>query len=220
MPRGNRHGFREFFPFATLVQKRLSELYEPAGIRAEAIKTTVALDVSYSKDVAYTAAVVYRVSDSKVLEVQREEYGVHFPYIPGYLYMREAPAILRILAQVESDYDVVLVDAHGRLHPRGAGLATIVGVLLDRPVIGIAKSLLTGEIRGRGEVRPIYLGEEVEGWYVRNGKAFYASPGNKIAVNEVRRWLRMRMNSYPKELTEADLLSKKLRETSEAEGPS
>ncbi|MGA1974322.1 MAG: endonuclease V [Conexivisphaerales archaeon] len=220
MPSKSRPSFKDFFPYATLVQSALAKLYVPSGIKADDIKATAALDVSYSKDRAYTVAVVWSPEDGKAMEVQTGVYGVHFPYIPGYLHMREAPPLLRILSQVESAYDLILVDAHGRLHPRRAGLATIVGVLTGKPTIGVAKSLLTGEIKGVGKVRPIHLGGEVEGLYVCEGRAFYASPGNLMSIEEIERWLRARGLKYPDELTMADALSKKLRVTSESADPS
>ncbi len=198
----------------------MARLYLPSGIRAEEVMTTVALDVSYSKDKAFAAAVVCQAKGEKVVEVETGVFGVHFPYIPGYLYLREAPSLLRILAQVESDYDLILVDAHGRLHPRKAGLATIVGVLMEKPTVGVAKSMLTGEIRGAGPVRPVFLRGQVEGLCLKDGRTFYASPGNMMSIEEIEKWLGSRDNAYPKELVRADALSKELRVTSEAAGPS
>jgi len=220
MPRKSRPAFRDFFPYATLVQRELARLYQPSGIRAEEAKTTVALDVSYSKEKAYAAAVVCQAKGEKIVEMQTGAYDVHFPYIPGYLYLREAPSLLRVLAQVESSYDLILVDAHGRLHPRKAGLATIVGVLMEKPTVGVAKSMLTGEIRGAGRVRQVYLRGEAEGLCVRDGRTFYASPGNMMSVEEMSKWLGSRDYAYPRELVRADALSKELRVTSEAANPS
>jgi deoxyribonuclease V len=220
MPQKGKRTFGDLLPFATLVQKVIAGLYKSSGIHHDEAKVTLALDVAYTKDRAYAAAVVYDVGRNKIIEEQAQDYGVHFPYVPGYLYLREAPPLLRIMALVESTYDLILIDAHGRLHPRRAGLATIVGVLAEKPTVGLAKSLLKGEVRGRGKVRPVYLGGEVEGWYVSCGRPFYASPGNLMSLQEVRKWLRSRGNEYPSELIEADRLSKELKATSEAEGPS
>ncbi len=220
MPPKGRPSFKEFFPYATLVQKRLASMYVPEGVASGDIDTTVALDVSYSKEKAYAAAVVYSAAKGKVVEEQTGEYGVHFPYIPGYLYMREAPPVLRVLSLVETQYDLILIDAHGRLHPRGAGLATIIGVLTERPTVGIAKSLLVGEVKGKGLVKPILLRGVEEGLYVKDGKAYYVSPGNLISLKEIRAWLATRDYRYPEELVRADALSKRLRGTSEAAGPS
>jgi deoxyribonuclease V len=216
MPPKSRPAFRDFFPYATLLQRELAKLYKRSGIKAGEVRRTVALDVSYSKEKAFAAAVVWDVKGAQAIEEQTGVFGVHFPYIPGYLYLREAPPLLRVLSQVESDYDLILVDAHGRLHPRKAGLATIVGVLMERPTVGIAKSMLTGEIRGAGRVRPIYLRGEVEGLSVSDGKTYYASPGNMMPIGEIEQWLAVRGFVYPTELVRADTLSKQLRVTSES----
>jgi deoxyribonuclease V len=113
---------------------------------------------------------------------------------------------------------MILVDAHGRLHPRRAGLATIVGVLMERPTVGIAKSRLTGEVRGEGMISPVFLRGKVEGLCIRNGKEFYVSPGNMISLDEIKKWLESRECKYPEELVEADARSKALRATSESVG--
>jgi deoxyinosine 3'endonuclease (endonuclease V) len=91
MPRTGKPAFGDFFPYATLVQRHLARLYAPAGMRAVEVRTTVALDVSYSGERAFAVAVVYDADRGKILEVQSGEYGVHFPYIPGYLYLRGLP---------------------------------------------------------------------------------------------------------------------------------
>jgi deoxyribonuclease V len=212
--------YRDLFPFATYVQLRLAKLYVGKGLKAEEAKTTVAVDVSYDAEKAYAAAVVYRPSLGRVLEVQTQGYDVHFPYVPGYLYLREAPAVLRTLMAVESSYDLILVDAHGRLHPRRAGLATIVGVLMDRPTVGVAKSILKGKVGGTGKVRPVFIDGKVEGWFVDGDRPFYVSPGNRMGLMEVKKWIKGRGCVYPVELVEADRLSRELRGTSGSRGPS
>jgi hypothetical protein len=69
-------------------------------------------------------------------------------------------------------------------------------------------------------VRPVYLRGEVEGLCLRDGRTFYASPGNMMSIGEIEKWLGGRGYAYPRELVRADTLSKELRVTSEAGGPS
>src|SRR5215471_7425012 len=65
-----------------------------------------------------------------------------FPYIPGLLSFREAPALLQVFAQLDTTPDVVVFDGQGIAHPRGLGIASHMGLLLDVPAIGCAKSRL------------------------------------------------------------------------------
>src|SRR5438874_1063356 len=79
-----------------------------------------AADISYNRfsNVCYGAVVVLRVQDGKVIETRDAVREVHFPYIPGLLSFRETPVVLEAFAQVESEPDAVLLDAHGFSHPR------------------------------------------------------------------------------------------------------
>jgi deoxyribonuclease V len=116
--------------------------------------------------VAVSAAVVLRGNET--VETATAGRETHIPYIPGLLAYREGRAVVESLRTLEKTPDIVLVDGSGRIHPRQAGLATHVGVALDIPAVGVAKSLLCGEPRRsverleEGECVPILADDRVD----------------------------------------------------------
>jgi deoxyribonuclease V len=112
---------------------------------------------------------------------------ITFPYVPGLLAFREGPVVLAALEQVSDPPDVLLFDGQGLAHPRRLGLATHIGVLLDRPSIGCAKSRLCGEHEEppaeRGGWVPLRDGDEVIGGVVRTRagvRPVYVSVGHRV----------------------------------------
>jgi deoxyribonuclease V len=148
-----------------------------------------AADVSYNRfsHVIYAAVIVWRAADSEVVERQAAVAETHFPYVPGLLSFREAPAVLEALAKVRSQPDVVLIDGQGYAHPRRMGIASHVGLWLDVPTVGCAKSRLYGEFEPpgatAGSVSPLIGGGEVIGQVLRTKdrvSPLFVSPGNRI----------------------------------------
>ncbi len=134
------------------------------------------VDVAYSGDVAYCSAVVMS-RDLQLLEsVDAGTVATH-PYVPGLLMLREAEPIFHALKMLKGGYDLLLVDGHGLLHPRKCGLACYVGVTLDKPTIGVAKSRLCGTVRPDGFVE---LGDEILGYAI--GKKLYVSVGHRTSL--------------------------------------
>ena len=112
-----------------------------------------------------------------------------FPYVPGLLSFREAPAALAALGQLKTSPDILLCDGHGLAHPRRFGLACHLGLLSGLPSIGVAKSLLTGEhappAQERGAWTPLLDGGEVIGAALRTrpgAKPVYVSIGHRISL--------------------------------------
>ncbi|HUT58670.1 MAG TPA: deoxyribonuclease V [Phycisphaerae bacterium] len=118
-----------------------------------------------------------------------------FPYVPGLLSFREAPATIEAVRQLPATPDLLMCDGQGLAHPRGLGLASHVGLWLDVPTIGVAKSRLCGEHRQPGARRGcrthLRLNGKVIGAVLRTRacvKPVYVSVGHRITLAEAARW--------------------------------
>lgn len=138
---------------------------------------------------AVAAAVVWDAIERCVVEQRTVVADISFPYIPGLLSFREAPALLKVIRKLKCAPDVFLFDGHGVAHPRGCGLAAHMGVLLDQPAIGCAKSILVGHcgLMGveRGAVTPLFFQERFVGTAVRTRRAvrpIYVSIGHRVSL--------------------------------------
>ena len=175
------------------------------------IKIFCGLDVAYKANKSVVAAVLWDVEKREVIEHKLLESTISSPYIPNFFFIREAPLLLKIIDHVSLTPDILLVDGHGLAHPRKAGLAVFIGVLSGLPTIGFAKSLLVGEVEDSiGLFRRIMLNKSCVGYYVQpnESKGFYASPGNRINIKNVKRIIQLLGPSYPIPLKEADSLVK------------
>ena len=137
---------------AVTIQRELAEhvLFEPLP---SAIETVAGVDVSVREDRVRAALVVLSLPGLDVVDQATWEGPVAFPYVPGLLSFREMPAVLPALDQLTVEPDVFILDAHGYAHPRRFGLACHLGVLLDKPAIGVAKSRLVGRYDEPGSRR-------------------------------------------------------------------
>ena len=140
--------FREFKsdrPLRCLaeLQKAMSKRVMQEDILG-AVELVGGVDVAYRGDEAYSVCVVLD-GRLRVVESASVSVGVRFPYIPGYLSFREAPAVEAAVGRV-SGFDVLLVNGHGVAHPRGCGLATHVGLDLGLATIGVARRQLVGRV--------------------------------------------------------------------------
>jgi len=147
----------------------------------EELKLIAGFDTAIIGDKIIAAAVVL---DAKTLEIVEKVHAINalpMQYIPGYRAFREGPIILEAFYDLEHDPDVLMINGNGILHPAGAGLANYVGVELNKPTIGVAKKLLTGEIKD-GKI--MIAGEE-RGVVVETRKyanPLFVSPGNMISI--------------------------------------
>ena len=108
------------------------------------VKTIGGVDVSIKEDSTRCAIVVLRYPELTLLEAARADMPLVFPYIPGLLAFREGPAVLAAWSQLQNKPDLLMFDGQGIAHPRGIGIASHMGLWLERPTIGVAKSRLYG----------------------------------------------------------------------------
>jgi deoxyribonuclease V len=163
------------------------------AIAIDAIEVVAGVDNTYiTRDGKTTAGAVVVVLTFPAMEIVETVVAwrpIAFPYVPGLLSFREAPAVLAACADLSVEPDVFLFDGQGYAHPRRLGLASHLGLFLDRSTIGCAKSRLIGEYeepeRVFGAHTPLVDRGEVVGAAVRTRprhKPLFVSPGHKISV--------------------------------------
>jgi deoxyribonuclease V len=140
------------------------------------------LDVAYEGTIGHASMVKIRLSDLKVVDEADFSAEARFPYIPSYLSYRELPLLRHLIHNDEGT--IYLIDGQGQLHPRGFGIACHVGVCLDVPTIGAAKSLLQGNVEGEGHKAPIRLNGRLLGCQLHpEGRArTYVSVGHRVSL--------------------------------------
>jgi len=155
------------------------------------IRRVAGADVSYDRgsDLMHAAVVVMRLPGFEVIETQTASVRVAFPYIPGLLSFREAPALLAAFRRLACQPDAVVFDGQGIAHMRGIGLASHVGLWLGVPSVGCAKSRLVGEHREAGPARGRRAALRYEGRIVGSVlrtrdrvKPVFVSPGHLADV--------------------------------------
>jgi deoxyribonuclease V len=154
------------------------------------VATVGGVDVSVRDSHARAAIVILRYPDMTPIEGATAEARITFPYVPGLLAFREGPAILAAWEQLHTVPDLLLFDGQGIAHPRGIGIASHLGLWMDRPTVGVAKSRLYGRHddpgRHRGAsalLRDQRNPDRIIGSVLRTRsdvKPVYVSPGHQI----------------------------------------
>ncbi|MBI3015411.1 MAG: deoxyribonuclease V [Candidatus Tectomicrobia bacterium] len=176
---------------AVQIQRRLAPLVKTSG-RKKTLHTIAGIDVSYNRKdpLLHAGVVVLSCEDLEVLEVSCASGTVTFPYVPGLLSFREIPVVLKAWRKLKVRPDCILCDGQGLAHPRRFGLACHLGLVLDLPSVGCAKSRLLGTYEepgfSRGSRSPLWdRGEEI-GAVLRtqDGVApVFVSVGHKITLD-------------------------------------
>jgi deoxyribonuclease V len=175
---------------AVELQKSLRERVRLEPLKRK-IETVAGADISFNKfsPVLYAGIVVLRLPSLEVLEEVGVVGETQFPYVPGLLSFRETPPLLEAWAKLKCEPDAVMFDGQGIAHPRRVGIASHVGLLINRPTFGCAKSILVGRheelAEERGSWQPLVdpKNKETIGAALRTKtrvQPIYVSPGHLI----------------------------------------
>ena len=191
------HPWKVTIAEAKTIQLELAEKVVLEKLKAP-VRVIAGADVSYARKgaICFAAVTVFNYPEMQVIEQVTSSDAVSFPYVPGYLTFREAPALLQAFEKLSHEPDLVLFDGQGIAHPRRMGLATHSGMILDKPAIGCAKSLLVGKfenpLSSKGDWSDLIYGGLLIGAAVRTRdrvKPVFVSPGFKITLHEAIEWV-------------------------------
>jgi deoxyribonuclease V len=186
------------------------------------------LACSKGSTVVWAGMVIMSYPGMEILESRVLRGETHFPYVPGLLSFREIPMLLRVARTLRKEPDVILCDGQGIAHPRGMGLAAHLGVLLEKPTVGCAKSRLVGDFSEpgarKGDHSPLrYRGRTVGAVLrTRDGvRPLFVSPGNRVSIEgAVEIVLRCALGyRLPEPTRQAHLLVTRARRTDEEIAP-
>jgi deoxyribonuclease V len=153
----------------------------------ETVDYVAGVDIAYLKDTSVCAVVVLDADMLSQVEVQVAHVQTRFPYVPTLLSFREIPPAYSAIKKLHTEPDVFMVDGQGFAHPYGLGFASHLGLILDKPTVGVAKSLLCGEAKQNAEDgwAPLTYKRKVIGAEVvtkQGTKPVYVSVGHKVSL--------------------------------------
>ena len=182
---------------AIQIQRRLALEVSATNLIPPRPRYIAGTDISGEDKDGYAVGAVVVVSypDLEVAEVARSMVRPEFPYVPGLLSFRETPVLIAALERLYLKPDILMVDGHGLAHPRRFGIACHLGLLLDVPTIGCAKSILTGryqELAPEAASRADLVDRgDVIGAAVRTRRSVspvYISIGNRVDLESAVKW--------------------------------
>ncbi|MEH1871243.1 deoxyribonuclease V [Nostoc sp.] len=185
------HAWPSTLEEAIVIQEKLRDQVITEDQFPEPIESVAGVDMGFEADgtISRAAVAVLSFPDLQVIETSLAHRPTTFPYVPGFLSFREIPAVLDALEKIKTIPDIILCDGQGIAHPRRLGIASHLGLLIDMPTIGVAKSRLVGKYEElaetKGSSQPlIYKGETV-GAVLRSRtgvKPLYISSGHRVSL--------------------------------------
>ncbi|MES3675775.1 deoxyribonuclease V [Halomonas elongata] len=183
------------------LQKRLAGRVELED-RLDPVRRIAGVDIGFEEGGEITRAAVVVLAwppiatgDFEVVEQVVHREPTRMPYIPGLLSFREVPAALAAFARLTMQPELIMVDGQGIAHPRRLGVASHLGLWLDLPTLGIAKSRLCGRHaepgNEKGDWTPLKHGEDTIGAVLRsrtNVKPVFVSPGHRLSLPTALDW--------------------------------
>ena len=174
------------------LQRQLAgQVIQTPRIKIQDITTVAGIDTHYHHGNAIAAVVTLRLAGLDVVEQVTAMQPVKFPYIPGLLSFREGPAVLDAIKKLASPPDALIFDGQGIAHPRRFGLACHLGLIMDIPSIGCAKTCLSGNYKepdsAKGSYSYLRDGKEIIGAVVRTRtevKPLFVSVGHRINLED------------------------------------
>jgi deoxyribonuclease V len=169
------------------MQLRLSSKLIFEDTLPKKISYVAGVDVAYLEDTSVAAVAVLDASTLSQVEVQVAHVQTRFPYVPTLLSFREIPPAYAAIKKLHSEPDVFMVDGQGFAHPYGLGFASHLGLILDKPTVGVAKGLLCGRVKQKVEDSwaPIKYKGKVIGAEVatkQGTKPVYVSVGHRMTL--------------------------------------
>lgn len=211
---------------ATRLQEQLRERVVRED-RFGRLRTVAGADLAFDPetDFAFAGVIVYGFPEMEEIERRMARAKLNFPYVPGLLSFRETPILAQAFRRLNTEPDLLLVDGHGRAHPRRFGMACHLGVLFDKPTIGCAKSVLVGEYKEPGTRAGstsalVFEGERV-GTVLRTRadvKPIFVTEGHRVSLRSAVGLVRACLDGFriPKPTREADRYVRELRRAFQA----
>jgi len=186
-----RHAWSLTVEEAIAIQEQLRSEIITSDDFKEPVKYVAGVDMGFEAEgtISRAAVAVLSFPDLQLQETAIARRPTSFPYIPGFLSFREIPAVLNALEKLNTIPDLILCDGQGIAHPRRFGIACHLGLLINMPTIGVAKSLLVGKHEEvpeqKGSWQPLRYRGEIIGAVLRTRtgtKPLYISSGHRVSL--------------------------------------